>query len=120
MVPSQPLYANTAMRKPPTRLPLPPIPVGLNQPLVIGTVPAWWVSTKTRPQIDMPTRIVYSTTAMTTWVRAVSLMPTTAIVVMTTPMAVAMATSAHLVSEALKMASTDGPSTSTPLSVPST
>ena len=107
------------MRNPPTRSPLPPIPVGLNQPLVIGTVPAWWPSTKTRPQIDMPTRIVYSTTAMTTWVRAVSLMPTTAIV-HEHPDAVAMATSANFVSEALKMASTDGPSTSTPLSVPST
>ena len=35
-------------------------------------------------------------------------------------MAVAMATSANFVSDALKMASTDGPSTSTPLSVPST
>ena len=103
------------------RSPLPPTPVRLNQPLVTCTVPAWWPSTQTRPQIDMPTRIAYSTTAMTTWVRAVIRMPTTAITVMITPIAVAMPMLAQvLVDEAPKTASTDGPSTSTPLSVPST
>ena len=36
---SQPVYMNTAMRNPAARLPLPPIPLTLNHPLVIGNVP---------------------------------------------------------------------------------
>ena len=38
-VASQPVYMNTAMRNPAARLPFPPIPLMLNQPLVIGKVP---------------------------------------------------------------------------------
>jgi hypothetical protein len=66
MVASHPEYMKTAMSKPPARSPFPPIPLRLNQPEVIGKVPAWWVSTNTSPQIETPTRTMYSKTAMAT------------------------------------------------------
>ena len=71
------------------------------------------------PQTDMPTRIAYSTTAMTTCVRAVIRMPMTAITSITSTTPVAMATLAYVLdADAPKTASTEGPRTSTPLSVP--
>ena len=60
----------------------------------------------------------YSTTAMPTWVRAVSLMPTTATISMASPTAVAMAMFPAVFDELdPNTARTDGPSTSTPLTV---
>lgn len=38
-VASQLVYMNTAIRNPAARLPFPPIPLTLSQPLVIGKVP---------------------------------------------------------------------------------
>jgi hypothetical protein len=117
-VPSQPVNMNTAARKPPTRSPLPPMPDRLSQPRVTGTVPRWWFSTSTRPAAARPSRIAYSTTAMPTWVRAVIRMPTTAITSTTSPRPVAIPTFPQvLVALSPKMASTLGPSTSTPLTV---
>ena len=55
---------------------------------------------------------------MPTWARAVILMPTTAITSMTTPTAVPIAMFAQVLVEfEPKTASTDGPRTSTPLTV---
>ena len=46
--------------------------------------PAWWpASTMTRPAIDRPIRTAYSTRAMPTCTRAVSLIPMMAIMSMT-------------------------------------
>ena len=57
-------------------------------------------------------------TAMPTWVRAVTLIPATATASMITPTPVPMARFAHVLAEsAPNTASTDGPSTSTPLTV---
>src|ERR1700751_4746906 len=65
--------------------------------------------------------MAYSTTAMPTWVRAVIRMPTPAITSMIRHPAVSMPTLAQaLVDDEPNTASTDGPSTSTPLSVPTT
>jgi hypothetical protein len=67
----------------------------------------------------MPTRIRYSTSAIATWTRAVIRMPTTAITSITSPAAVAMPTLGQvLVADDPAIASTDGPRTTTPLSVP--
>src|ERR1700728_343872 len=66
---SQPVYMNTAMRNPAARLPLPPIPLTVNHPLVIGNVPWWWESTSTRPVIAKPIRMTYSISPMPTWIR---------------------------------------------------
>ena len=56
--------------------------------------------------------------AMPTWVRAVILIPATAMTSMTTPTAVPMAISAKVLAGlAPNTASTEGPSTSTPLTV---
>ncbi len=68
------------------------MPDRLNQPLVIATVPGWWLSTNTRPAMASPTRIRYSTSAMPTWTRAVILMPITAITSMIRPMTTPMPT----------------------------
>src|SRR5579872_2566971 len=65
--------------------------------------------------------MAYSIAAIPTWLRAVILMPTTAIVIMSRLIPVAMPTLAQVfVGEAPNTASTDGPSTSTPLRVPRT
>src|SRR5689334_13022967 len=118
-VPSQPPYTNTAIRNPATALPLPSIPDRLNQPLVIGKVPGWWLSTATRPQIAIPTRIRYSTSAMLTWTRAVILIPTTAMISMTTPTTLPMAIHAQVSVEVEpNTARTEGPSSRISATVP--
>jgi len=72
----------------------------------------------TSPAIPKPISSVYSMKAMPTWVRAVTLMPMTAITSMMTPTPVPMAISAHVLAEsAPNTASTVGPRTSTPLTV---
>src|SRR5580704_18804525 len=114
MVASQPEYMKTAMSRPADRLPFPSMPDRLNQPLVIGKVPAWWPSTYTSPQIETPMRTMYSNTAMATWVRAVIRMPITAIISMTMMRAVLMPMLGQaLVLVTLKTASTAGESTTT-------
>ena len=95
------------------------MPDTLNQPLVSGTLPGWWPSTQTRPAMASPIRIRYSTRAMLTWTRAVSLMPTTAITSMTRPMTQPMNTYAQVfVDVEPNTASTEGPSRSTSATVP--
>src|ERR1035438_1044930 len=119
MVASQPEYMKTAMSRPAARLPFPPMPDRLNQLLVIGKVPAWWPSTYTSPQIETPMRMMYSNTAMTTWVRAVIRMPATAIASMTMMRMVLMPMLGHaLEAVALKTASTAGERTTTTEIVP--
>src|ERR1700760_2401376 len=91
-VPSQPVKMNTETRNPAARLPLPPIPVGLSQPLEKCTVPCQWLAN--------------------------AQMPTTAMISMTTPTAVPIAMLAQVLVELdPNTARTDGPSTSTPLTV---
>ena len=112
---SQPVYMNTAMSRPAARPPFPPIPLRLNQPLVIGKVPWWWPSTTTNPTIEKPMRITYSITPMPTWVRAVRRMPTTAITIRTTMTAVLMKIFGQVLTALTpKMARTDGARTTTP------
>jgi len=119
MVASQPEYMKTAMSRPAARLPLPSMPDRLNQPRVIGYVPAWWPSTYTSPQIETPMRTMYSNTAMATWVRAVIRIPITAIISMTMIRAVLMPIFGHaLETLALKTASTAGERTTTTEIVP--
>src|ERR1700761_1413078 len=117
-VPSQPVKMNTETRNPAARLPLPPIPVGLSQPLEKCTVPCQWLATAQMPTMAKTMRIVYSTTAMATWDLAVNRMPTTAMISMTTPTAVPIAMFDQVLVELdPNTASTEGPSTSTPLTV---
>src|SRR5450631_919704 len=114
MVASHPEYIKTAMSRPAVRSPFPPMPLRLNQAEVIGTVPAWWLSTNTSPQIETPMRTMYSNTAMATWVRAVIRMPITAITSMTMMRTVLMPMLGHaLASVELKTASTAGERTTT-------
>jgi hypothetical protein len=109
---------NTATRNPAAVLPFPPMPLKLSHPRLSGIVPCRCSSTMTRPAIPKPISSVYSMNAMPTWVRAVILMPTIAITSMMTPTAVPMAIFAHALTElAPKTARTEGPSTSTPLTV---
>ncbi len=69
--------------------------------------------------MEKPITIRYSTRARPTWVRAVILIPMIAMTPMTTTTAVPMPTYAHELAELLpNTASTDGPSTSTPATVP--
>ena len=66
-----------------------------------------------------PIRIRYSTRAMLTWTRAVSLMPTTATTSMIRPTAQPMSTYAQVLVEVEpNTASTDGPSSRTSATVP--
>lgn len=81
-------------------------------------MPCQWPATATMPAMAKPIRIVYSTRAMPTWVRAVIRIPITARTVITRPTAVAIAMLPQVLVALLpKTASTDGPSTSTPLTV---
>ena len=67
----------------------------------------------------MPARMAYSATAMVTWVRAVSLIPATAITIMTSTITVAMVMSGHAVAGCTPaIARTLGPITSTPDTAP--
>ena len=110
---------NTVIRKPPTRVPPPPTPCRLNQPDVMCTVPAWCPSTQVRPHTASAMRIAYSMIPMTTWVRAVILMPTTEMIAMITTRPVAMATFGQvLLVDWLNTASTEGPTAVTGVSVP--
>jgi|GEM_PF-5060671 hypothetical protein len=110
---------NTAMRNPAARLPLPPIPLTVNHPFVIGNVPWWWLSTSTRPVIAKPTRMTYSISPMPTWIRAVIRMPTIAITTMIRRMAVLIRMFGHvLVDVEPNTASTDGARTTTPETTP--
>jgi len=71
--------------------------------------------------METPTRTVYSTTAMATWVRAVIRMPATAIASMTMMRAVLMPIFGHaVVAVAAKTASTAGARTTTTEIVPTT
>jgi len=92
--------------------------VGLNQPEVMGNVPGWCPSTTTRPAIAKPSRIAHSVTPIAIWARAVILMPTIAITSMTSPTAAAMAKSLPGVSVPPNTVISDGPMTSTALTVP--
>ena len=95
------------------------MPDRLNQPLVIGKVPGWWPRTATRPQIAIPTRIRYSTSAMLTCTRAVILMPTTAMTSITTPTTLPMAIHAQVsVDVEPNTARTEGPSSRISATVP--
>ena len=95
------------------------MPDRLNQPLVMGSVPGWWLSTRTRPATARPIRIRYSISAMPTWVFAVILMPTTAITSIATPTALPMTIHAQAFVEVEpNTASTDGPSSRISATVP--
>ena len=95
------------------------MPERLNQPLVIGTVPGWWLSTNTSPATASPIRMRYSTSAMLTWARAVILMPTTAMISMMMPTAAPMAMYCQVLVELEpNTASTEGPSSRTSATVP--
>src|ERR1700722_4513443 len=110
---------NTVIRNPPTRLPWPPIPFRLNQPDVIGTVPAWCPSTQVRPQTARTMRIRYSMTQMTTWVGAEIRIPITEMIAFTTTRPVAIATFGHLLSDGwLNTDRTEGPIAVTGVRVP--
>src|ERR1039457_5097483 len=110
---------NTAIRNPAPARPCPPVPDRLTHPLVMGTDPAWWPSTHTRPATAIPIRIRYSTSAMLTCARAVIRMPTMAMMSMMTPTATPMAIYAPVFVEVEpNTASTDGPSSSTSATVP--
>ena len=118
-MPSQPEKMYTEATSPAARSPFPLIPFKLNQPWLIGTAPGWRPSTQARPATAKPTRIVYSAMAMATCVRAVSLMPATAMMSMITKMAVLIAMFAPvLVALAPATASTEGASTTTPVTAP--
>jgi hypothetical protein len=97
---------------------VPADPDGLSQPDVTGNVPGWWPSTTTRPATAKPSRIAHSVTPIAIWARAVILMPTIAITSMTSPTAAAMAKSLPGVSVPPNTVITDGPMTSTALTVP--
>ena len=117
-MPSQPVNMNTAPRNPAATLPRPPTPDRLSQPRVSATVPGWRASTAARPAAAKPIRIAYSAGAIPTCIRAVILMPATAITSITRPSAVAIAMFARTLPEfEPNTASAEGPSTSTPLTV---
>ncbi len=98
---------------------MPFIPDRLNQPLVISTVPWWWLSTNTRPATASPIRMRYSTAAMVTWARAVILMPTTAMISMMMPTTAPMAMYCQVLVELEpNTATTEGPSSRTSATVP--
>jgi hypothetical protein len=59
------------MSRPAARLPWPPIPLRLNQPLVTGEVPARWPRTAKSPATEQAIRTRYSTVAIPILVRAV-------------------------------------------------
>ena len=95
------------------------MPERLNQPLVMGTVPGWWLSTNASPATASPIRMRYSTAAMLTWARAVILMPTTAMISMMMPTAAPMAMYPQVLVELEpNTASTEGPSSRTSATVP--
>ena len=95
---------------------MPPIPCRLNHPVVTGTVPGWRPRIQASPAMAKPARIVYSAMAMATWMRAVSLMPATAITTMISRMAVLMVMfAAVLVALAPATARMEGARTTTPV-----
>ncbi len=109
------------MSRPVARLPWPPIPLRLNQPLVTGKVPARWPSTARRPAAEKTIKIRYSTVAIPIWARAVIRIPATAIASMISHTAVPMPVPAQASAELEpNTASTDGPSTTTSATVPIT
>ena len=95
------------------------MPDRLNHSLVRARPPPRWLSTTARPARARPIRIRYSISAMPTWVFAVSLIPTTAMISITTPTALPMAIHAQVSVEVEpNTARTEGPSSRISATVP--